>query len=173
MRSIDAGISSVDCGERVAVTTTVSTCASAGVHAPSASAPSVLLISARLPRMRTRVCLAAFLVLYAGLAWCDADPALLAKLRHGGYVLFMRHTSTDFSQNDARMTSYEDCANQRNLTDKGRAEARALGEHVQRLAIPIGAVYASPFCRTMETARLAFHQAQRLTEARGGPANDP
>src|SRR5205085_1048821 len=35
------------------------------------------------------------------------------------------------------------------------------------------AVYASPFCRTMETARLAFHQAQRLAEARGGPANDP
>src|SRR3989442_3404513 len=105
MRSIDAGISSVDCGERVALTTTVSTCASAGVHTPSASAPSVLLIWARLPRMRTRVCLAAFLVLYAGLASCEADPALVAKLRHGGYVPFMRHTSTEFSQDQSRMTS--------------------------------------------------------------------
>src|SRR2546430_6136908 len=105
MRSIDAGISSVDCGERVAVTTTISTCASAGVHAPSASAPSVLLISARLPRMRTRVCLAAFLALYGVLALAQADPALLAKLRNGGHVLFLRHPSTDLSHDDSPMTS--------------------------------------------------------------------
>lgn len=123
--------------------------------------------------MLARICLAVSLLLAAAPAVSDADAALLAKLRQGGYVLFLRHTSTDFTQNDARMTTYEDCANQRNLTDKGRAEARALGEHIARLAIPIGAVYASPFCRTMETARLAFHEAQRLAEARGGPANDP
>jgi hypothetical protein len=121
--------------------------------------------------MRTRVCLAAFLVLYAGLAWCDADPALLAKLRQGGYVLYLRHTSTDFSQNDSRMTSFEDCANQRNLLDKGRDEARALGMQIRRLGIPIGTVYASPFCRTLETARLAFGRVERTDEARGGPAN--
>jgi hypothetical protein len=121
--------------------------------------------------MRTRVCLAAFLVLYAGFAWCDADPALLAKLRQGGYVLFMRHTSTDFSQDDSRMTSFEDCANQRNLTNKGRDEARAVGAQFKRLKIPIGTVYASPFCRTVETARLAFGRAETTSEARGGPAN--
>jgi len=121
--------------------------------------------------MRTRVGLAAFLALYSVLACPEADPALLAKLRHGGYVLFMRHTSTDFSQNDSRMTSYEDCANQRNLTDKGRDEARSLGAQIKRLGIPIGTVYASPFCRTLETARLAFGRAERTGEARGGPAN--
>ena len=82
----------------------------------------------------------------------------------------MRHASTDFSQNDARMTSYEDCANQRNLTDKGRAEAREIGAHVKRLGIPIGEVFASPFCRTMETARLAFGKAKATNEVRGGPA---
>jgi hypothetical protein len=99
----------------------------------------------------------------------------VAKLREGGYVLYMRHTSTDFSQNDARMTSYEDCANQRNLTDKGRAEAREIGAHVKRLRIPIGEVLASPFCRTLETARLAFGKAQATNEARGGPvrSDDP
>ena len=121
--------------------------------------------------MRTRVCLAAFLALYSVLALAQADPALLAKLRHGGYVLFLRHTSTDFSQNDSRMTSFEDCANQRNLTDKGRDEARAIGAQIKRLGIPIGSVYASPFCRTRETARLAFGRAETTNEARGGPAN--
>jgi len=110
--------------------------------------------------MLTRVTLAAFLALLPVLAWPQADPALLAKLRQGGYVLYLRHASTDFSQNDERMKSFEDCASQRNLTDKGRDEARA-----------IGAVHASPFCRTMETARLAFGRAERTDEARGGPAN--
>ncbi len=60
-------------------------------------------------------------------AWAQPDAALLGELRHGGYVLYLRHASTDFSQNDTKMTSYEDCANQRNLTDKGRVEARAVG----------------------------------------------
>ena len=94
---------------------------------------------------------------------------LLSRLRDGGYVLYLRHTSTDFSQNDARMTSFEDCTRQRNLTDRGRDEARALGEHVRRLKIPIGEVLASPFCRTMETARLAFGKATASNDVRGGP----
>ena len=115
------------------------------------------------------------LLAFASLAAAEPDAALLTKLRAGGYVLYMRHTSTDFSQNDSRMTSFEDCANQRNLTDKGRDEARAIGAHVKRLGIPIGPVLASPFCRTIETARLAFGKAQPMHEARGGPArpDDP
>jgi phosphohistidine phosphatase SixA len=90
-------------------------------------------------------------------------------------VLYVRHASTDFSRNDAGMKSYEDCASQRNLTDKGRAEARALGAHIKRLGIPIGAVYASPFCRTVETATLAFGKAEKTQEVRGGPlkSDDP
>ena len=103
-------------------------------------------------------------------AWAQPAPELLKQLRAGGYVLYMRHTSTDFSQNDARMTSFEDCANQRNLTDKGRTEARAVAAHIKRLGIPVGRVLASPYCRTMETARLAFGKAEATQEARGGPA---
>jgi phosphohistidine phosphatase SixA len=112
-----------------------------------------------------------FLAFFACAACAQPDPALLAKLRHGGYVLFLRHTSTDFSQNDSQMTSFDDCASQRNLTDKGRDEARALGRQLKRLAIPIGPVHASPFCRTRETAQLAFGRAEKTDEARGGPAN--
>lgn len=108
---------------------------------------------------------------FACAAAAQVDPSIADKLRGGGYVLFMRHTSTDFSQNDARMTSYEDCTGQRNLTDQGRAEARAIGEHLKRLRIPVGEVLASPFCRTMETARLVFGRAQATPDARGGPAH--
>lgn len=116
----------------------------------------------------------ALLLALAAPAWAQ-DPSLLAELRAGGNVLYLRHASTDFSQNDSQMKNFEDCAHQRNLTDKGRREARRLGEHVRRLKIPIGTVLASPFCRTMETARLAFGKAQATSEARGGSArpDDP
>jgi hypothetical protein len=110
------------------------------------------------------------LLLFACGAAAQVDPAIVAKLREGGLVLYIRHTSTDFSQNDAAMTSYEDCAHQRNLTEKGRAEAREIGAHLKRLAVPVGQVLASPFCRTMETARLVFGRAQAMNEVRGGPA---
>jgi hypothetical protein len=105
-------------------------------------------------------------------ALAQPSAEVLSLLREGGYVLYFRHTSTDFSQNDSRMTSFEDCASQRNLTDRGRDEARAIGEHVRRLKIPVGEVLASPFCRTMETARLAFGKATATGDARGGPASD-
>jgi broad specificity phosphatase PhoE len=96
--------------------------------------------------------------------------ALLTALRGGGYILYFRHTSTDFGQNDERLTGYEDCARQRNLTDAGRAEARAIGANIRDLGIPIGDVLASPFCRTMETARLMFGRAAAAPTVRGGPA---
>jgi phosphohistidine phosphatase SixA len=116
-----------------------------------------------------------FLLLFLSATAALADASLLAELREGGYVLYMRHTSTDFTQNDAASRSYEDCANQRNLTDKGRQEAREVAKHIKRLHIPIGTVLASPFCRTMETARLAFGKAKPMQEVRGGPArsDDP
>jgi hypothetical protein len=110
------------------------------------------------------------LLFIAFAAAAQPDSRLVRDLREGGLVLYLRHASTDFSQNDSAMKSYEDCASQRNLTDKGRQEARAIGEHVRRLEIPIGEVLASPFCRTVETARLAFGKARSTNDVRGGPA---
>ena len=96
--------------------------------------------------------------------------ALVDALRRGGYVLYLRHTSTDFSQNDTAMTSYADCASQRNLTDAGRDEARAIAAGLREMRIPIGDVLASPYCRTMESGRLAFGKATASAAVRGGPA---
>ncbi len=95
--------------------------------------------------------------------------ALVAALRGGGYVLYLRHTSTDFSQNDRNMVA-GDCTTQRNLTDAGRAEAREIGAALTALAIPIGTVLASPYCRTMETGRLIFGRVTPSAAVRGGPA---
>ena len=97
-------------------------------------------------------------------------PELLAALRAGGYILYFRHADTDHRENDDRMASFDDCATQRNLTDRGRDHSRAIGEAIRALGIPIGAVLASPLCRTLETATLAFGSAQKAPAIReGGP----
>jgi hypothetical protein len=100
-----------------------------------------------------------------------ASADLIAELRKGGYVIYFRHTSTDFSRDDSRSKSDDDCDNQRPLTDKGRAEAREIGAAFRELKIPVGKVLASPRCRTMETAVLAFGTAEKSSEARAGPAS--
>src|SRR5438105_4912691 len=92
---------------------------------------------------------------------------LLAALKDGGLILYFRHTSTDFGQNDDQMSGYEDCARQRNLTEKGREEARQIGAAIRRLGIPVGEVLASPFCRTRETAQLMFGRATVSPAVRG------
>jgi phosphohistidine phosphatase SixA len=104
-----------------------------------------------------------------------SGAALKDALLRGGYVLYFRHAATDFGQNDDRMSGYEDCAKQRNLTDSGRSDARAIGAEVKRLHIPVNTVLASPFCRTRETAQLIFGHATVDARVRGGPArpDDP
>ena len=95
---------------------------------------------------------------------------LLAALRGGGFVLYFRHADTDWKQNDTGGMRLEDCAAQRNLSDRGRENARAIGAAIRALAIPIGSVLASPLCRTVETAMLAFGVAEKSMAVReGGP----
>jgi hypothetical protein len=84
------------------------------------------------------------------------DAALLQALRRGGYVIYFRHTTTDFSKRDDAMTSFEGCANQRLLSEQGRHDARMIGRQIAALRLPVGDVFASPMCRTMEHAQLSF-----------------
>lgn len=104
-----------------------------------------------------------------------SGAGLLSELRLGGYVIYFRHTSTDFSRDDSRSKSDDDCDNQRPLSEEGRDEARRIGAAFRELKIPVEKVLASPRCRTMETAMLAFGPAEKSPEVRGGPArpDDP
>lgn len=56
-----------------------------------------------------------------------------------------------------------DCEVQQKLTQKGREEARAIGGAFQTLKIPVGQVLSSAYCRTLETARLAFGRVDELS----------
>jgi phosphohistidine phosphatase SixA len=88
-----------------------------------------------------------------------ANPPLGDQLRRGGVVLVLRHAATDFSKPDRDPVDLKDCSTQRNLSAEGRRDARRIGQGARRLQLRIGAVLSSPFCRTRETARLAFGRA--------------
>jgi broad specificity phosphatase PhoE len=84
---------------------------------------------------------------------------LVSALRGGGYVIYFRHAATDQIPDDAVPVVLSDCATQRNLSAAGRAHSQAIGQAMERLGIPIGLVLSSPFCRALDTARLAFGRA--------------
>ncbi len=114
-----------------------------------------------MPSSRT---LAAALVAALGLtlaagASAAAGPDLTRSLRSGGLVVVIRHAATDFSKPDQDPVVLSDCSTQRNLSAQGRADARAIGRGVRRLQLPVGKVLSSAYCRTLETARLAFGRA--------------
>jgi phosphohistidine phosphatase SixA len=112
--------------------------------------------------MVTRVVIVA-LALLAGCGGDDepaaAPPpdAIVRALQDGGHVLVIRHATADAEIN--RQELLRSCLIQRNLTEAGRAQARAIGDGVRALKIPIGDVRSSPMCRTRDTARLAFGRA--------------
>ena len=95
----------------------------------------------------------AALVLPAGQA---ADSGLGTQLKRGGVVLVIRHAHTDQSKQDENPVDLKNCRTQRNLSAAGRTDARRIGQGARRLQLEIDAVLSSPFCRTLETARLAF-----------------
>lgn len=82
------------------------------------------------------------------------DAATWAALGADGIVLF-RHALAP-GTGDPPHFRLGDCATQRNLSAEGRAQARRLGERLRARGIRIGAVRTSQWCRTRETAELAF-----------------
>jgi broad specificity phosphatase PhoE len=80
-------------------------------------------------------------------------------LRAPGSVVVLRHSYApgSFDPPDARL---EVCTTQRNLDENGRAQARRIGEAFRKNAIAVGRVLSSPRCRCLDTARLAFGQAE-------------
>lgn len=81
------------------------------------------------------------------------------QLQRGGVILVIRHAATDQSKPDQDPVDLNDCRTQRNLSAQGRQDAKLIGQAVRRLKLRIGAVLSSRFCRTRETAELAFGRA--------------
>jgi phosphohistidine phosphatase SixA len=92
-------------------------------------------------------------------------PSLLPELRHGGYVLVVRHVATDDSQKDVYPFVFDDLKKQRQLSEEGRKVAREMGVALKALGIRLGDIYTSKLNRAIETGSL-------LSEKGGNPVSE-
>ena len=97
------------------------------------------------------------------LACASTGPARAADpwdaLRQGGTVAILRHARAP-GTGDPPNFRLDDCATQRNLSEEGRNQARRIGERFRAEGVRVARVLSSRWCRGLETARLAFGEAE-------------
>jgi phosphohistidine phosphatase SixA len=103
------------------------------------------------------LCLMGLLMLSARCAFAD-DENVWAALKQGGKVILLRHTHVDIQEGIGRLAT-GNCAAEVNLSAGGVEQAEHIGETFRAHGIAIGEVLASPYCRCIDTGRLAFGHA--------------
>jgi phosphohistidine phosphatase SixA len=93
------------------------------------------------------------------------DPGLVPALRAGGLVIVLRHGATNPDQADAKPFNPSDVVHQRQLSDQGRATAKAIGEALRGLEVPVSEIQSSQYNRAVETATLLGLGKVDATEA--------
>ena len=108
-----------------------------------------------MPPVGFRSCLLAWglVALLAAPAPAADQAALFNALREGRAGALIRHALAP-GVGDPAEFRIDDCATQRNLSDEGREQARALGERLRAEGVAAASVYSSQWCRCLETARL-------------------
>jgi phosphohistidine phosphatase SixA len=137
-------------------------------------------MNAHLKRLRSK-----WLWLNAVLALAAAGPAgaeqlagsaLVSALRHGGYVLVLRHASSPFQTPDKATAEPDNPNLERQLDATGKETSTAMGKAMKMLGIPIGEVDSSDTFRALQTAKLADlprpKPTAELTEGKQGMSAD-
>jgi phosphohistidine phosphatase SixA len=89
-------------------------------------------------------------------AQADLREADIAKaLRAGDLVMVVRHGATFPDQADTDPLNFDNIAAQRNLNEKGKALAKAFGDALRQVGVPVGKVYTSKYNRAYETGVIA------------------
>jgi phosphohistidine phosphatase SixA len=88
-----------------------------------------------------------------------ASDAAWNAVKAGGVVALIRHARAPGTGDPANFR-LDDCATQRNLSETGRVQARRIGEAFRERGVRVDRVLSSAWCRSRETAHLAFGQAE-------------
>ena len=105
----------------------------------------------------TRFAILVLLVGFGGTAevvGVEAAADAWKALRAGGHIALMRHADAPGGFGDPPGFRVDDCATQRNLSEKGRADAAKIGARLKAEGIAFEKVLSSPWCRCIDTARL-------------------
>jgi phosphohistidine phosphatase SixA len=90
----------------------------------------------------------------AEVAGADNAADAWKALRTGGHVALMRHADAPGGVGDPPGFRVDDCATQRNLSEKGRADVEKIGSRLKREGIAFEKILSSPWCRCIDTAKL-------------------
>lgn len=101
-----------------------------------------------------------------------ATEAGWALLREGEHVVLLRHAMAPGAAEPSNF-DIEKCSTQRNLSERGKQQARKIGALFAARAAPTGRVLTSRYCRTKETARLAFGNVEEFAALDPPPADEP
>ena len=113
------------------------------------------------------------------------------EILNGGYILHFRHAErdkwidvtmydaleSDVHQkgiNESRLAENDYFKDAVCLNERGLIQAKAMGEHIKLIGLPIGKVYSSVSCRSRQTAELAFNGFDSLHRilVHKGPYNE-
>jgi broad specificity phosphatase PhoE len=109
--------------------------------------------------------LSAFIAFLWVLPALAQSPGWIDALRDGGYVIVLRHGATRADQVDAKPFNAADTVHQRQLDDQGRATAKAMGDALRSLKVPVAEVRSSQYNRAVETGALLDLGKVRPTDA--------
>lgn len=101
----------------------------------------------------------------------QATEAGWALLREGEHVVLLRHAMAPGAADPAKF-DIENCSTQRNLSERGKQQARKIGALFAARAASTERVLTSRYCRTKETARLAFGGAEEFAALDPPPADE-
>jgi phosphohistidine phosphatase SixA len=85
----------------------------------------------------------------------EIDKDILASLKEGNKLIFIRHAYAP-GGGDPDNFDINDCNTQRNLSDRGRQQAKNISNFFIENQINFKRVYSSEWCRCKETAKIAF-----------------
>ena len=109
----------------------------------------------------------------------DKDLEYAKKIMEGGYILHFRHAERDKwidvamydslesdvhdkGVNESRIAENDYFKNAVCLNKRGMIQAKAIGEHLKKINLPVGYIISSPSCRARQTAEIAFERYDKL-----------